>query len=411
MQSQFGKHALLICLLSSFVACDSANFGGEGGGLSTKKDNPKKENEQIATAPDDQEKDIDDVDQIKPVELDNTSDGNATSVFDDVEAGLRKEVFSFGPKAKAPMVDFVFVIDNSVSMQEILTNTASGFDSLANDDVWPTRSMISVMSTMVGDRSNLTKTHPGISRYNGIDSEPGFLDFVDEKSIKSFRSVAAKGVLDKWSIDGCAGKWFKPEEKNANGQSCFKSHTQSTNHAVGCEAGITAVAQFLEKNKGKSRFRKGALVNIIFVSDTHDPGCDNKDLKNNIPSLDAIKTKLSADNSVVGLKFHALAPDDKCTSEDLNGESYFPLITATKGLKNDPCKIKDYSAFIKDMVVEAVKPESGVFIMSKTPTKILKVLVDGKAVTDYVFEKDTGILTISSLSNTSDQKIEVTYKY
>jgi hypothetical protein len=399
------------------IACDGANFGGGGGGLSQKE---KKEKKDSAADDDDTDSDTDkddlgdidlgDSDHVKEVTLDNNTDGNASAVYDDTESGVRKEVFNFGVEVKAPLVDFVFVIDNSVSMKQIVTNTASGFDSLASDKVWPERAQIAVMSTMVGDRANLKTTHPGISRYNGIDQEPGFLEFVDKKAIADYKAAVPK-FAGEWPVTGCSEKWFKPADKNSAGDSCFKAHTQSSNHGVGCEPGITAVSQFLDKNKGQARFRKGALVNFVFVSDTHDPGCGNNDLKTQLPQLTAIRTKLETDNVITGLKFHALAPAAKCTGEELYGKSYYSLVDATKGYKEDPCNLKDYSAFIRQMVVEATKQEDGVFVLSKDPKKIIKVVVDGKTTDEYEYDENKGTIVLKDLSAGEDHKIEIIYQY
>ena len=397
-----------VYLLAFSIGCNDASFEGTTGGSKSAKNKKEPESEISPEEHDDEETpDLEGIDPSEEIETED--DSNATTIYEDKKSGVRREIFNFGTTAKAPLVDFVFVIDNSVSMNSILTNTAKGFDSLANDDVWPERSLVAVMSTMTGDTTNFTKTHKDISRYASIDSEPGFLDFVNKAAIDKFKAASTNVLAKKWDIDGCGDKWFKPNAKNANGDSCFKAHTQSSNHGVGCEQGISAVAQLFEKNKGKALFRKGALLNFIFVSDTHDPGCGNSTLT--APTLATLKSKIESDNVLAGIKFHALAPEKKCTAEDIFSKSYFTLTDATKGVKQDPCNLTDYSSFIKQMVTEAVKQEDGIFVTSKAPLKIVRVTLDGKEIDNYEFDKERNTISIPDLDPSKEHKIEVTYQF
>lgn len=80
------------------------------------------------------------------------------------------------------------------------------------------------------------------------------------------------GYVIHYPLVGCESKWFAPTQKDGSGNPCIAAAFQSKNSCTGTEAGILAFQQLLEKNKGKSIFRQGAIANVIFVSDTHDPG-------------------------------------------------------------------------------------------------------------------------------------------
>ena len=106
------------------------------------------------------------------------------------------------------------------------------------------------------------------------------------------------------------------QAKNSSGESCIAAATQSTFSSLGVEAGIHAVEQLFLKHSGQALFRPNALVNIIFVSDTHDPGINSQQLKDARASYAELLDLASVDNRIASLKFHALAPVERCTGED-----------------------------------------------------------------------------------------------
>ena len=122
-----------------------------------------------------------------------------------------------------------------------------------------------------------------------------------------------------------------PGQKSPDGHYCLQAAIQSSYSCTGAEAGITAFEQLLLKHQGQNLFRQGALVNVIFVSDTHDPGINNNTLKNNIKSFTELLTLAQTDNAISGLKFHALAPESQCNSEQMWGFSYNTLSMASGG--------------------------------------------------------------------------------
>lgn len=87
----------------------------------------------------------------------------------------------------------------------------------------------------------------------------------------------------------CADEWFKPEDVNSNKKRCLSVALQNPFHAVGCEAGMTALGQLIEK-RGQV-FRKGAFAQIVFVSDAQDPGCGNADLQKIRPKPEDLRKR------------------------------------------------------------------------------------------------------------------------
>jgi len=67
-----------------------------------------------------------------------TNDGNAKTVKD-LENGARLETFEFGGNSQSELVDYLFVLDNSCSMEGIGSKLASGFLSLVGSDLLPKR--------------------------------------------------------------------------------------------------------------------------------------------------------------------------------------------------------------------------------------------------------------------------------
>lgn len=86
--------------------------------------------------------------------------------------------------------DYILVIDNSSSMETITEKVKSGFKSiLTTPNVFPPLARIAVMSTMTGAADNLNLTGTGISKYLGIEYEPGFLDFINKASIANYKTI------------------------------------------------------------------------------------------------------------------------------------------------------------------------------------------------------------------------------
>ena len=334
--------------------------------------------------------------------------GNSNKITD--KDGERRETFEFGPDAVSPLVDFLFVIDNSCSMRNILNKVSAGMRTIATRrEVLPEKPLMAVMSTMVAKFDDFSTTGPGVSRYSTIDEEPGFLAFVDKAAIDHFRT-ANPAMAGNWSIDGCTGPWFAPDATNGNGQYCIEAATQASLSCLGAEAGITAFEQLLKKHAGRRLFRQGAQVNVIFVSDTHDPGINNATLRANIKSYDELRALAARDNVQGGLKFHAIAPFQKCV-ESFQEASYFDLTDASGGRKGDVCTETDYAEVLSEVVETGARRGDPVFVLSRPVTKLVSVTLDGVGTTDYTFDSKNNALTIPGLAGDAEGKVEVVYRY
>lgn len=323
-----------------------------------------------------------------------------------------QRIQSFAYGEPNPKVDYVFVLDNSSSMSAILQKVQLGFASLvANNNVFSPDSQIAVMSTMIGDPNNFAMTGTGVVKYTGIDLEPGFLDFVDKISIVNYKTNVPKQA-DHWPILGCAKKWFAPGDKDEAGNFCFTGATQSTNSSLDAEAGIHAFGQLFQKFKGKAIFRPGSRVNVIFVSDTHDPGNNSDALAATTPSYaDLVKAAL-VDNKINALTFHAIAPQisGSCSQETFKATSYYKIVDDSKGEKTDICTLTDYAAFLSRMIAKS-KATEPLFQLTLPASKILQVLVDGNPTSNYEItgpKKD--VLRINGLDPLKAVQVRVVFE-
>ena len=105
----------------------------------------------------------------------------------------------------------------------------------------------------------------------------------------------------------------------------------------------------LLKHKDNKLFRKGALLNVIFVSDTHDPGRNEPSLITNRKNYAQLNALTNQYQDVRSLKFHAISPASKCSAEALHDFSYHALVDDSKGEKGDVCTLTDYSEYLKAM--------------------------------------------------------------
>lgn len=333
-----------------------------------------------------------------------------TSDDDGPKTEARSQSFPFGEEQDK--YDYVLVMDNSVSMNAIAANVKNAFKAiLAQPDVFPADALMAVMSTMTGNEADLAKTGKGINRYTGIDAEPGFLDFIYKGAIQNYKAQVNATRAGKWPLDGCDQKWFKPGDKDATGAYCLDAALQITASAVGAEPGIHAFKQILQKNAGKALFRPNAIVNVIFVSDTHDPGVGNADLLASIPSYSEIRALADKSNSIQSLRFHALAPEQQCagTGEGVHTKSYYKIAADSNGSKADVCTLVNYGDFLKKTILES-KAKEPVFMLERPASEIVKVTVDGVEVKDYQLSATKDSITIPSLDSNKKSTVTIDYR-
>ncbi len=279
--------------------------------------------------------------------------------------GEKTENFQLSLEAAIkPKVDYVFVVDNSDSMRSIISGVRQGFTSIASKALFPEDSRVGVMSMTVQESAS--------SKAKLV----GFLQLANKKQItNSKRSNSSKA-----EYPGC-DSWFEPSEKDAKGNYCLVSASQFTLHGLGVEAGITAFQRtILAANKGF--FRKNALVNVIFVSDTHEPGKNNAQLiaelsQKGYPEMEAL---VKGNSDIQSLRFHAIAPiAGKCSSENTWGFSLHKLVDASGGTKQH-CLGADYESFMTDMVKKSVGVEEVSFALPANVVAINSVEIDGNEV-------------------------------
>ena len=146
-------------------------------------------------------------------------------------------------------VDYLFVVDNSNSMNAIISQMQDGFKEIAEKGEFPETARVAVISTAVDEVKN-----------EGAKIT-GFKKPVDKASI------ALSERSDKEEKPGCNKGWFKPTDKDANDNYCLTSHTSFKLYGTNAEAGLTAFNNYLDSQADKA-FRKDALVNVVFFSDT-----------------------------------------------------------------------------------------------------------------------------------------------
>src|SRR5690606_3610448 len=104
-----------------------------------------------------------------------------------------------------------------------------------------------VMYTQPADPADLNRHATGVQQSDdAYAAEPGFVDFVSKMRIDDYKNT--KGSKDdKFTMPGC-DSWFKPDDKDAAGNSCFDAHSQISEAGGPCEAGIVALTQLLKKH-------------------------------------------------------------------------------------------------------------------------------------------------------------------
>lgn len=291
------------------------------------------------------------------------------------EAGLGFELLAGELQiAKPAAVDrsrrYLFVVDQSVSMQNVLADLQKGFGNLRSED-FPANAKIGVISTLIAEdpSADKLKMAPQIKSYVGNEVEPGFLELVTQKAIERFtgQTTVDQKYRSRFGKPGCRNGWFAPSETNADGDSCLSAHTQIVQSPSVCEPGMIAVQQYMLRH-GKSAFESADDVNVIFVSDTEYPGCSRQDVavrehttqefwgrsgQFKVGSMLDHFRKHTKAGVMQSLVFHAIVPlgkaDEqlKCReswTDDWAQDFYADLSRDSGGTLTDICTSTDYSA-------------------------------------------------------------------
>lgn len=336
------------------------------------------------------------------------ADRKDSSAFGDGSGGTQEQ-FKFGPRFSER--DILIIFDNSVSMTKYIDQVRTAFDSLVSSQ-WNDKSKIAVMTTMPGNPGNLNQVHSDVDRYNGIDLEPGFLSLVSAAGLQRFLSSAAD-YTSSYPDPICESEWFSPNEKNSKGKSCLSAALQSPFHGVGCEAGLTALNQILDKKK--QLFRSGSVAQVLFVSDIHDPGCSSTALKNIRPTSDHLVRKISENSRVSAVKFHGIVPlPGTETAETIKhiaevGFSYSDAVKATGGILLDIAADRNYSVFAGQVAAAALSAPQ--FVLQSKVSKIIAIKVNGKSIdiSQVKLLDDEKTLEIANLDLNQDSEIVISY--
>jgi hypothetical protein len=340
---------------------------------------------------------------VRPIEPDAgyvavpVTSGAATSASELVDPAVpdhvvHREVFDAGADTRSPVADFLFVLDDSSSMDTIVDRVNQAFVALSEADAFPAHSRIAVMSTLPGNDADLSQVSRAVDGYVGIGEEPGFLSLVDREGIERYRAHRRKGSA-RFALDGCDA-WFAPSDTNAAGFPCLVAHTQVAGRGVLVEAGLTAFDQMLWKQAGTPIFRDGAAVNVIFVSDTQDPGVapSNKSwprakgLVRERPTYADLRDDVAIDNVVASFRIHAIAPARSCTAEDWTGlgTPYQDAARESGGQILDICTADDYAPLIRAIAEDGGRVTEPVFALDRRADAVRSVTVDGTPVPWHV---------------------------
>lgn len=325
----------------------------------------------------------------------------------------------YGNGIKPTVADYLFVLDNSVSMQAAAASVASGLAAISKDR-FPESTQIAVMTTMVAKDAmapNLT-THADIIRngHSCIDLEPGFLSLYNGSAQEKFKACRNNDYPSAYPIKGCDQSWFKPFDVNSDGQRCFSAALQSPFHAVGCEAGLYALEQMLTRNQGKPIFRENTALNIIFISDERQ-GCTASETIGTPGSVEGtataqrIKDAIFANSKIASLKISGvIPPNDKIPS---NALGYKEVIDFFKGFSVSlTAATTNYNDIIESLVTSKADITQKEFAVPTTAQKITTLLVDGvvqREGKDYSYNAAAKKVSIPSLD--PQKSVELTIKY
>jgi len=325
----------------------------------------------------------------------------------------------YGNGIKPTVADYLFILDNSVSMKAAAASVASGLAAISKD-TFPESAQIAVMTTMVAKDAMAPNlgTHADINRTDHacIDLEPGFLSLYNGSAQEKFKACRNNNYPSAYPIKGCDQSWFKPFDVNSDGQRCFSAALQSPFHAVGCEAGLYALEQMLTRNQGKPIFRENAALNIIFISDERE-GCTASETRGTpgpvggTATAQRIKDAIFANSKIASLRISGIIPAaDKIPT---NAPGYNEVISFFQGISIPlTAATTNYNDIIERLITSTADITQKEFSVPTTAQKITSVLVDGvvqREGKDYSYNVASKKVSIPSLD--PQKSVELTIKY
>ena len=329
--------------------------------------------------------------------------------------GWTEEIFSFGNgrgELGLPQ-DYLFVMDVSVSMKSIINKVQRAFNDLATDvDTFPVNSRLALTYAMPADPNNFDKLHPSVKSYMGMEYEPGFLRLVDTQGVIRYREKVPTRA--KYFANDACEPWFQPRAINDDGLGCLLAALQSDLYGYDCESGRTSYVQLNRKKKGQGErlFREGAFVSIIYVSDTHDPGCSSVDLAAHRPNYETLEAETYRTSpGISGFRVNGVVPLKASTvcNEALWGLSYLNPITLSQGVAIDSCVTEDYRSVISK-IASSTALVTARFELKGNLKKILTVMVNGRELSPGDYGVDGNRVILSGLNRELSFQIIVRYE-
>ncbi len=323
-------------------------------------------------------------DALRPAALDPRS-SSARGAWQTPDGRVRRERHEVGPGATTPIADFLFVLDPSVSMVPVMAQVNAAFSELARSEAFPLGARVGVISTTPADPQAPWMPHPAV-RYGDLpmDIEPGFQRLVSARSIERFRAALPLEEKVFYEQRGCED-WFEPGATDVHNVPCLVGATQTPLAPVGVEAGLTALVQWIEASGPEPRFREGATVHVIFVSDTHDPGVapihpDHPALVALRPSVDQVLAAVEQDQVVADVRLHGIVPLSSCGErQGRSDRSYVRPVTLTGGELLDVCTATSYVPFVRALATKGGQVGRPVISLGTEATGPVEVRVDQRA--------------------------------
>lgn len=350
------------------------------------------------------------------------ADPGTGSALEAFEAGdERMETFVLGGASTSPLADYLFVVDGSVSMNKVLGRFDRGVRSLSAEGVFPERARIAVMNTTPANPADLSQPHPVVGSKHHVRQSPGFLKLVDAEGLAAYAAAFPK-MKQRMPEPGCAA-WFGPGDTNANGVPCLVAHAQVDLQPVVAEAGLTAVKQWIERAEAPV-FRPGANVNVIFISDTHDPGIPSQrangkparldriigsqQLVESRPDFAELRALVEGTQPVASFRVHAIAPESECAERWHEfGPSYFDAARDAGGQTLDVCEARDYAPFLRATIRQGAVATAPVLAPGQRVRAITSVTVGDEPV---AYTLDRGAIRLTDDLPADAVDVVITYR-
>lgn len=321
---------------------------------------------------------------LVPVVVDRRR-SSAVSAWTTADGAVRREAFRLGPRATTPIADFLFVLDPSISMASVVDRVREAFLELARADVFPAGARVGVLSTTPHDPLRPGVPHPAQTVLAGTTAvEPGFQQLVTADRLYAVRHAAPELAL-AFPVVGCHDGWFTPDQTDVRSVPCLVGATQASQTVGGVEAGLTATWQWVTAADTPPRFREGAVVHVVFVSDTHDPGVREKnpwydELVKLRPRPETLLRAIEEDQDVAGVRFHAIVPATRACGEmrAVGNTSYLDAVQTTGGQRLDLCTATSYVPFVRALAEDGGRMERPVLALDGTAGDAMVVRVDGR---------------------------------